>query len=118
LVYAERVVCTDDHRSGFPMRSPALAWISGTRIGRPVSSSTAVTISSTGSGLGGNAQRSKIMLQLDWESEGMIEKLGSAIGQDDRQAACSGSRNRSRAAGARRAPGAARSSTALKTANR
>ena len=29
--------------------------------------------------------RSKIMLQLDWESEGMIEKLGSAIGQDDRQ---------------------------------
>jgi uncharacterized membrane protein len=30
-------------------------------------------------------QRSKIMLQLDWESEGMIEKLGSAIGQDDRQ---------------------------------
>jgi uncharacterized membrane protein len=30
-------------------------------------------------------RRSKIMLQLDWESEGMIEKLGSAIGQDDRQ---------------------------------
>jgi uncharacterized membrane protein len=30
-------------------------------------------------------QRCKIMLQLDWESEGMIEKLGSAIGQDDRQ---------------------------------
>ena len=30
-------------------------------------------------------ERSKIMLQLDWESEGMIEKLGSAIGQDDRQ---------------------------------
>jgi uncharacterized membrane protein len=30
-------------------------------------------------------QRCKIMLQLDWESEGVIEKLGSAIGQDDRQ---------------------------------
>ena len=30
-------------------------------------------------------RRSKIMLQLDWESEGMIEKVGSAIGQDDRQ---------------------------------
>jgi uncharacterized membrane protein len=30
-------------------------------------------------------QRCKIMLQLDWESEGLIEKLGSAIGQDDRQ---------------------------------
>ena len=29
--------------------------------------------------------RCKIMLQLDWESEGLIEKLGSAIGQDDRQ---------------------------------
>jgi len=25
------------------------------------------------------------MLQLDWESEGMVEKLGSALGQDDRQ---------------------------------
>jgi hypothetical protein len=25
------------------------------------------------------------MLQLDWESEGVIERLGSAIGQDDRQ---------------------------------
>jgi uncharacterized membrane protein len=30
-------------------------------------------------------QRCKIMLQLDWESEGVIEKVGSAIGQDDRQ---------------------------------
>ena len=29
-------------------------------------------------------ERCKIMLQLDWESEGIIEKLGSAIGQDDR----------------------------------
>ena len=28
--------------------------------------------------------RSKIMLQLDWESEGMKEKLGSILGQDDR----------------------------------
>jgi uncharacterized membrane protein len=28
---------------------------------------------------------SKIMLQLDWESEGMVEKLGSALGQDDRK---------------------------------
>jgi uncharacterized membrane protein len=30
-------------------------------------------------------QRCKIMLQLDWESNGLIEKLGGAIGQDDRQ---------------------------------
>jgi uncharacterized membrane protein len=30
-------------------------------------------------------QRCKVMLQLDWESEGMIEKVGSALGQDDRQ---------------------------------
>jgi uncharacterized membrane protein len=30
-------------------------------------------------------QRCKIMLQLDWVSEGLIEKLGSAIGVDDRQ---------------------------------
>jgi uncharacterized membrane protein len=29
--------------------------------------------------------RSKIMLQLDWESEGMKEKLGAMLGQDDRQ---------------------------------
>ncbi len=29
--------------------------------------------------------KSKIMLQLDWESEGMVEKIGAAIGQDDRQ---------------------------------
>jgi uncharacterized membrane protein len=26
----------------------------------------------------------KIMLQLDWESEGMVEALGAMIGQDDR----------------------------------
>jgi uncharacterized membrane protein len=30
-------------------------------------------------------QTSKIMLQLEWESEGIVEKLGSAIGQDDRK---------------------------------
>jgi uncharacterized membrane protein len=30
-------------------------------------------------------QTSKIMLQLDWESDGVVEKLGSAIGQDDRK---------------------------------
>ena len=30
-------------------------------------------------------QRCKIVLQLDWESQGFIEKLGSAIGEDDRQ---------------------------------
>ena len=29
--------------------------------------------------------RSKIMLQMDWESEGMVEKVGVALGQDDRQ---------------------------------
>ena len=28
--------------------------------------------------------RAKIMLQLDWESEGMVEALGAMIGQDDR----------------------------------
>ncbi len=30
-------------------------------------------------------QTSKIMLQLDWESEGMVEKIGAALGQDDRK---------------------------------
>jgi hypothetical protein len=25
------------------------------------------------------------MLQLDWEAEGMVEKLGSAVGEDDRK---------------------------------
>jgi uncharacterized membrane protein len=30
-------------------------------------------------------QTSKIMVQLDWESDGMVEKLGSVIGQDDRK---------------------------------
>lgn len=29
--------------------------------------------------------RTKIMLQLDWESEGMVEALGAMLGQDDRQ---------------------------------
>ena len=29
--------------------------------------------------------RSKIMLQLDWESEGMVEALGTMVGQDDRK---------------------------------
>jgi uncharacterized membrane protein len=29
--------------------------------------------------------RTKIMLQLDWESEGMVEALGAALGQDDRK---------------------------------
>jgi uncharacterized membrane protein len=29
--------------------------------------------------------RTKIMLQLDWESEGMVEALGSMLGQDDRK---------------------------------
>ena len=29
--------------------------------------------------------RCKIMLQLDWESDGMVEKLGGLLGQDDRQ---------------------------------
>ena len=27
----------------------------------------------------------KVMLQLDWQSEGIIEKLGSLLGQDERQ---------------------------------
>jgi uncharacterized membrane protein len=30
-------------------------------------------------------RRSKIMLQLAWDSEGVVEKLGSALGQDDRK---------------------------------
>jgi uncharacterized membrane protein len=29
--------------------------------------------------------RTKIMLQLDWESEGIVEALGALAGQDDRQ---------------------------------
>ena len=28
---------------------------------------------------------SKIMLRLDWESEGIVEKVGAAIGQDERK---------------------------------
>lgn len=28
--------------------------------------------------------RTKVMLQLDWESEGMVEALGAMLGQDDR----------------------------------
>jgi uncharacterized membrane protein len=32
-----------------------------------------------------NDTRSKIMLQLDWESEGMVEALGAMVGQDDRK---------------------------------
>jgi uncharacterized membrane protein len=30
-------------------------------------------------------RRSKIMLQLDWQPEGMVEKVGSALGHDDRR---------------------------------
>jgi uncharacterized membrane protein len=30
-------------------------------------------------------QRCKIMLQLDWEAEGMLEKVGGTLGHDDRQ---------------------------------
>ena len=29
--------------------------------------------------------RTRINVEFDWESEGMLEKLGSALGQDDRQ---------------------------------
>ena len=29
--------------------------------------------------------RSKIMVQMDWASEGMLETLGAAIGSDDRR---------------------------------
>jgi uncharacterized membrane protein len=29
--------------------------------------------------------RTKVMLQLDWEAEGMLEALGSAVGSDDRR---------------------------------
>jgi uncharacterized membrane protein len=29
--------------------------------------------------------RSKVMVQLDWEPEGMVESLGGAIGSDDRR---------------------------------
>ena len=32
-----------------------------------------------------DADRTKIMLQLDWESEGMVEALGAMLGQDDRK---------------------------------
>jgi uncharacterized membrane protein len=30
-------------------------------------------------------RRCKLMLQLDWQSEGMLEKLGSLLGQDERK---------------------------------
>ncbi|MFN2628759.1 MAG: SRPBCC family protein [Gaiellaceae bacterium] len=30
--------------------------------------------------------RTKIMLQLEWDSEGMVEALGATLGQDDRKA--------------------------------
>ncbi len=30
-------------------------------------------------------QTSKVMLQLSWESQGIVEKVGSALGQDDRK---------------------------------
>ena len=30
-------------------------------------------------------QRTRIDVEFEWESEGMLEKLGGAIGQDDRQ---------------------------------
>jgi uncharacterized membrane protein len=30
-------------------------------------------------------RRSKVMLQLEWETEGMVEALGSALGQVDRR---------------------------------
>lgn len=30
-------------------------------------------------------RRTKIMLELDWESEGMVEALGSKLGQDSRK---------------------------------
>jgi uncharacterized membrane protein len=30
-------------------------------------------------------ERSKVMLQLEWETEGMVEALGSALGQDARR---------------------------------
>jgi uncharacterized membrane protein len=30
-------------------------------------------------------QRSKLMLQLDWQSDGMLEKVGSLLGQDERK---------------------------------
>ena len=30
-------------------------------------------------------QRTKVMLQLDWETEGVVEAVGAMIGQDDRK---------------------------------
>jgi hypothetical protein len=30
-------------------------------------------------------QSSKIMVQMDWEPEGMLEELGAALGSDDRR---------------------------------
>jgi uncharacterized membrane protein len=30
-------------------------------------------------------QRTKVMVQLDWEPEGVLETLGSAVGSDDRR---------------------------------
>ena len=30
-------------------------------------------------------RRCKIMVQFDWQAEGVVERIGSALGQDDRQ---------------------------------
>ncbi len=30
-------------------------------------------------------ERTKVMLQLDWDAEGMAEQIGAMLGQDDRQ---------------------------------
>ncbi len=30
-------------------------------------------------------ERSKVMVQMEWDEEGLLEKLGSAIGSDDRK---------------------------------
>ena len=48
---------------------------------RPAASATPASSRSTSL----SDERSKIMLQLDWEAEGMVEKVGTMLGQDDRQ---------------------------------
>jgi len=59
-------------------------------------------------------QRTKVMLQVDYEPQGVVENVADALGvvSTASRATSSASRSSSSAAAARRAPGAARSSTA------
>jgi hypothetical protein len=32
-----------------------------------------------------DANKTRVMIQIDWEPEGVVEKVGAAVGVDDRQ---------------------------------